>query len=122
MRQVRFSMRSWLGKFCFVLAKYRQIWVASGSSLARSSGLSLMPAMPSRKPERAWVLDSRPCASSMVLVRSKRSSLSELRMPGLGLAAAVVVVPSPLVIEGEVEVEAAVAAAALEELLAVSSD
>lgn len=113
MRQVRFSMRSWFGKFCFVLAKYRHIWVANGSSLARSSGLSLIPARPSRKPEKACVLVSLPCASSMVLVRSKRNSFREVRIPGFAMVdlAVLLAVLSKFVIEGEMERASAVGAA-----------
>lgn len=83
MRHVRFSMRSWLGKLCFVLLKKRQTWAASGSSLPSSPGLVLIPAMPSWKPAKASVLDSVPRALSKVFERSKRTSL---RLPRISAA------------------------------------
>lgn len=85
MRHVIFSMRSWLGKFCFAFAKKRQTCVASGSSFASSSGLELMPASPSLKPCSASTSDKRRCATLIVSERSKRSCFTVLR-PVLSLA------------------------------------
>lgn len=91
MRHVRFSMRSWLGKFCFVLLKKRQTWAASGSSLPRSSGLVLIPAMPSWKPAKVSVLDKVPRALSSVFERSKRTSLRLPRISAVFLGLLVLV-------------------------------
>lgn len=92
MRHVRFSMRSWLGKLCFVLLKKRQTWAASGSSLPKSAGLVLIPAMPSWKPANASVLDKVPRALSKVFERSKRTSLRLPRISAVFLDLLVVVV------------------------------
>lgn len=92
MRHVRFSMRSWLGRLCFVLLKKRQTCVASGSSRSRSSGLAAIPAMPSSKLAKAPGWDSLPCALPTVSWRSNRSSFRLLRMA----AAAAAVAAAPL--------------------------
>lgn len=84
-------MRSWLGKVCFVLLKKRQTWAASGSSLPRSAGLVLIPAMPSWKPAKASVLDKVPRALSKVFERSKRTSLRLPRISAVFLDLLVVV-------------------------------
>ncbi|KAG9258647.1 uncharacterized protein F5Z01DRAFT_643811 [Emericellopsis atlantica] len=71
MRQVRFSMRSWFGSCCFVLAKNFHTWVASGSSCCMPS-TSLTLALCSRG-NKAGPRMASSCGAAVPFVWAPRS-------------------------------------------------